>query len=77
MSVFWFILFAVVLGYVLTDPKLGNWIQASGGNAMAATARGVRVARTKVVALRPHRRPGSMGRHHELHPRLGREPQQR
>ncbi len=29
--------------------KWGNWIQASGGNAMAATARGVRVARTKVA----------------------------
>jgi simple sugar transport system permease protein len=49
MSVFWFILFAVVLGYILMASKVGNWIQASGGNAMAATARGVRVARTKVA----------------------------
>ena len=48
-SVFWFILFAVVLGYILMATKWGNWIQASGGNAMAATARGVRVARTKVA----------------------------
>lgn len=47
-SVFWFILFAVILGYVLTASKYGNWIQAAGGNAMAATARGVRVGRTKV-----------------------------
>jgi simple sugar transport system permease protein len=48
-SVFWFILFAVVLGYILMATKWGNWIQASGGNPLAATARGVRVARTKVA----------------------------
>jgi simple sugar transport system permease protein len=48
-SVFWFILFAVVLGYILMGSKIGNWIQASGGNAIAASARGVRVARTKVA----------------------------
>ena len=29
--------------------KYGNWIQAAGGNPMAATARGVRVARTKIA----------------------------
>jgi simple sugar transport system permease protein len=44
----WFILFAVVLGYVLTQTKTGNWIQAAGGNPEAARARGVRVARTKI-----------------------------
>ncbi len=49
MSVLWFTLFAVILGYVLMASKWGNWIQAAGGNPMAATARGVRVARTKVV----------------------------
>jgi simple sugar transport system permease protein len=48
-SVFWFILFAVILGYILMATKWGNWIQASGGNPLAATARGVRVARTKVA----------------------------
>lgn len=48
MSLFWFILFAVVLGYVLTQTKAGNWIQASGGNANAARARGVKVNRTKM-----------------------------
>ena len=48
MSLFWFILFAVVLHYVLTGTKIGNWIQASGGNANAAMARGVNVARTKI-----------------------------
>jgi simple sugar transport system permease protein len=47
-SMIWFILFAVVLGYVLTQTKTGNWIQAAGGNPEAARARGVRVARTKI-----------------------------
>jgi simple sugar transport system permease protein len=49
MSLFWFIVAAVVLGYVLTQTKFGNWIQASGGNASAARARGVLVSRTKVI----------------------------
>jgi len=48
MSLFWFIAAALLLGYVLTATKLGNWIQASGGNAGAALARGVNVSRTKV-----------------------------
>lgn len=46
-SLIWFTLFAVVLGYVLTQSKAGNWIQASGGNPNSAQARGVRVSRTK------------------------------
>ena len=49
MSLFWFIAAALVLGYVLTGTKAGNWIQASGGNANAARARGVDVDRTKTV----------------------------
>jgi simple sugar transport system permease protein len=49
MSLFWFILAALLLGYVLTQTKAGNWIQASGGNAGAARARGVNVERTKVA----------------------------
>jgi simple sugar transport system permease protein len=48
-SLIWFILFAIILGYVLTQSKFGNWIQASGGNANSALARGVRVGRTKVI----------------------------
>ena len=48
MSLFWFVLAAVVLGYILTNTKAGNWIQASGGNPEAARARGVNVDRTKV-----------------------------
>jgi simple sugar transport system permease protein len=49
MSLFWFAGAALVLGYVLTRTKIGNWIQASGGNASAARARGVKVDRTKVA----------------------------
>jgi simple sugar transport system permease protein len=49
MSLFWFILVAVILGYMLTQTKFGNWIQASGGNANAARARGVNVDRTKIA----------------------------
>jgi simple sugar transport system permease protein len=49
MSVFWFVGAALLLGYVLTQTKVGNWIQAAGGNANAARARGVNVDRTKVA----------------------------
>ena len=49
MSLFWFALTALVLGYVLTQTKAGNWIQASGGNPSAARARGVNVERTKIA----------------------------
>ncbi len=48
MSLFWFILTAAVLGYVLTQTRFGNWIQASGGNPNAARARGVKVDSVKV-----------------------------
>ncbi|MEM7022567.1 MAG: ABC transporter permease [Pseudomonadota bacterium] len=49
MSLFWFVLAAIVLGYVLTKTKAGNWIQATGGNPDAARARGVKVNRTKIL----------------------------
>ena len=48
MSLFWFTGTAIILGYVLTQTKAGNWILAAGGNAGAARARGVKVARTKI-----------------------------
>ncbi|MEM7026456.1 MAG: ABC transporter permease [Pseudomonadota bacterium] len=48
MSLFWFVLAAIVLGYVLTKTKAGNWILATGGNPGAARARGVKVDRTKI-----------------------------
>jgi simple sugar transport system permease protein len=49
MSMFWFLIAIVVCHYVLTQSKFGNWIQASGGNASAARARGVPVNRVKVL----------------------------
>jgi simple sugar transport system permease protein len=48
-SIFWFIATVIILGYILGQTKFGNWIQASGGNPSAASARGVKVARTKVA----------------------------
>ena len=48
-SLIWFIAFALILTYVLTQSKVGNWIQASGGNPSSARARGVRVRRTKMA----------------------------
>jgi simple sugar transport system permease protein len=47
-SLFWFAAAAIILGYVLTQSKFGNWIQATGGNAVAARARGVNVNAVKV-----------------------------
>jgi simple sugar transport system permease protein len=48
-SLFWFVGATIALGYLLTQTKAGNWIQATGGNAGAARARGVNVNRTKVA----------------------------
>ncbi|WFU06001.1 ABC transporter permease (plasmid) [Rhizobium sp. CB3171] len=48
MSVLWFALAAFAAHFVLTQTKIGNWIQASGGNPNAARARGVNVSRTKI-----------------------------
>ena len=49
MSVFWFALFAIATHYLLTQTRSGNWVQAAGGTANAARARGVNVDRTKVL----------------------------
>jgi simple sugar transport system permease protein len=48
-SLFWFAAAAIVLGYVLTQTKFGNWILATGGNPNAAAARGVDINRVKVA----------------------------
>ena len=40
---------AILFGYVLSQTRMGNWIQASGGNADAARARGIKVERTKII----------------------------
>lgn len=46
-SIIWFLGFTVLLTFLLTQTKVGNWIQAAGGNPASARARGVRVAVTK------------------------------
>ncbi|MEE3259060.1 MAG: ABC transporter permease [Candidatus Latescibacterota bacterium] len=48
MSLLWFAVAAILLGLLLTRTRIGNWIQAAGGNALAARARGVEVNRTKI-----------------------------
>ena len=48
-SLFWFAAAAIILGYVLTQSKYGNWILASGGNPVSARARGVNVNGVKVA----------------------------
>ena len=48
MSLLWFVVAAILLGLLLTRTRTGNWIQAAGGNALAARARGVGVERTKI-----------------------------
>ncbi|MBL8580260.1 MAG: ABC transporter permease [Mesorhizobium sp.] len=48
MSLVWFVIAVVVLGYILNQSRVGNWIQASGGNPNAAAARGVKVSRVKI-----------------------------
>jgi simple sugar transport system permease protein len=47
MSLIWFVAAAVILAFVLTLTKAGNWLQAAGGNASSARARGVRVSWVK------------------------------
>jgi simple sugar transport system permease protein len=49
MSLFWFIAAAVILSYVLTKAKWGNWILATGGNPGAARARGVNINAVKTA----------------------------
>ena len=49
MSMLWFVVAALATHYALTQTKAGNWIQASGGNGNAARARGVPVAKVKIL----------------------------
>ena len=61
-SLFWFLGVALVLGYVLTQTKIGNWIQAAGGNPGAARARGVNVNSHQGRAVHAVRGAGGAGR---------------
>jgi simple sugar transport system permease protein len=49
VSALWFAAMAVVLAYLLTTTKTGNWIFASGGNERAARGMGVPVDRLRLA----------------------------
>jgi simple sugar transport system permease protein len=49
LSLFWFVAAVLATNYLLTQTRFGNWIQAAGGNAGAARARGVSVDAVKVA----------------------------
>jgi simple sugar transport system permease protein len=51
LSIFWFLLIAVVMAIILMRTRFGNWIFATGGNPGAALAQGVPVKRVKVVTF--------------------------
>ena len=49
MSIVWCVGIAVVASWVLTSTRFGNWIYASGGDALVARNVGVPVSRVKIV----------------------------
>ncbi len=51
VQLLWFIGLAVVLGVVVHFSKFGNWVFATGSNADAARAMGVRVPLTKITCF--------------------------
>jgi simple sugar transport system permease protein len=51
VSILWFILIAVVVSWVLTRTRFGNWVFATGGNPGAALEQGVPVRRVKLTSF--------------------------
>jgi simple sugar transport system permease protein len=49
ISVIWFVVVAVMLGFILHRTRFGNWIFATGGNKLAAIQAGVPVNRVKLM----------------------------
>jgi simple sugar transport system permease protein len=49
MSVFWFLVIALIAGIVMGRMRFGNWVYAVGGNRDAAVAQGVPVRRVKLT----------------------------
>ena len=76
-SLFWFIAAAVILGYVLTETKYGNWIQATGGNAERGAGARRRRLGGEGRAVHPFRRHVILRRNHQFDPHLRRESEQR
>jgi simple sugar transport system permease protein len=51
ISIFWFIVIAVLGAMVLRRTRYGNWVYATGGNPGAALAQGVAVKRVKLMTF--------------------------
>jgi simple sugar transport system permease protein len=51
VSIFWFIVIAVLFAIILRRARFGNWVYATGGNPDAALAQGVPVKRVKLTAF--------------------------
>ncbi len=49
VSIIWFLVVAVVMSWLLTRTRYGNWVFATGGNPGAALAQGVATRRIKVI----------------------------
>ena len=77
MSLFWFIVVVIILGYVLTETRFGNWIQASGGNAQCRARPGRQCRAHQGHSVHAVRHDGGVCRHHQLDPHLRRQSQQR
>lgn len=48
-SLIWFFVLAIVMHFILTNTRFGNWIQATGGNVKAARGRGVDTDKVKII----------------------------
>ncbi|MCP4165976.1 MAG: ABC transporter permease [Chloroflexi bacterium] len=51
MQFVWFLLIAVVLGFVLDHGRFGNWIYSTGDNVQAARAMGIRSGQVKIICF--------------------------
>ncbi len=49
MSIIWWLVITAIAGWVLTETRFGNWIYASGGDAVVARNVGVPVSRVKIT----------------------------
>jgi simple sugar transport system permease protein len=47
-SLIWLVVLAFLLGFVLKQTRVGNWIMATGGNPEAARARGIKTDRLTI-----------------------------
>lgn len=48
VAIFWWLLVAVVIYWILTQSKFGNWIFAIGGDVISARATGIPVAKVRI-----------------------------